>query len=156
LEKICIDTDVLIDIARKRLIGYVSKELGIHLTSITLYEFLKGLAYIGRDIATSKDELESRFNILWLTNDVILKASGIFCKLKKRGYLIPDPDLLIGSTCIVYNVPLATYNTKHFEKLKQYGLTLEKPERVIGLLERVKHSHNTMIDRILQVVARAR
>ena len=141
MDKVCIDTDVLIDIARRRLMRYIGKELNIHLTFITLYEFLRGLAYIGRDIVASKEELENRFNILWPTNEVLLKASEIYCELKKSGHVIPDPDLLIGSTCIVYNVPLVTYNIKHFEKLKPCGLTLEKPERIISLLKRVKHSH---------------
>lgn len=136
MEKICIDTDLLIDIAKRKLIRYVTKKLNLHITFITLYEYLRGLAYLGRDLEGSKEELESRFNILWLTNKAILKSSTIYSELRRKGELIPDPDLLIGSICIVNNVPLATYNKSHYLRLIPFGLKLIEPEEVISRIEK--------------------
>ncbi len=137
IKKICIDTDVLIDIAKRKLVRYVSKELGIFITFITLYEYLRGLAYLGRDIKASKEELESKFSILWPSNEALLKLSEIYQELRRRGKLIPDPDLLIASLCIANNIPLSTYNVKHYSRLTIFGLKLVNPEEVI---ERIKSS----------------
>jgi tRNA(fMet)-specific endonuclease VapC len=53
-------------------------------------------------------------------------ASEIFAKekarLKKRGLIIADMDLMIASIAIAHGLPLVTNNHKHFERIK--GLRL--------------------------------
>lgn len=44
-------------------------------------------------------------------------------RLAKAGQIIPDFDLLIGTTAIVHGMTLVTNNTKHFQRLK--GIELE-------------------------------
>ncbi len=68
--------------------------------------------------------LENLFKVIKLNNEILLKASEIYCNLKREGKLIEDADLLIGSTAIVYNPPLLTLNKKHFERLIPFGLKI--------------------------------
>ena len=114
-KKVLIDTDVFIDIEK----GFVEPPNAICFISIIiLYEYIRGKA----DSAKAKEYLEEAFNILPLDNDVFLKASEIWRSLKNTGQLIEERDLLIGATAIVKNMPLATRNIKHYERLTAYGL----------------------------------
>ncbi len=131
MEKVCIDTDVLIELGRQKLIRRVCREQNIYLTVITMYEYLRGLAYLGRDVGRAKREIERRFNILYLDNRALVEASNLYSKLRSRGEAIPDPDLLIAAICISHNMQLATNNVEHYEKLKPYGLEIIKPNTVV-------------------------
>ncbi|RLE81541.1 MAG: type II toxin-antitoxin system VapC family toxin [Thermoprotei archaeon] len=114
-KRVLIDTDVLIDIEK----GFIEPPNAICFISIiTLYEYIRGKA----DSAEAKELLEEAFSIVPLDNSVLLKASEIWRSLKRRGQLIDERDLLIGATAIVKNMPLATKNIKHYERLTVYGL----------------------------------
>ena len=140
MEKACLDTGVLVELARRRLIRYVDRGLGLHLTFITFYEYLRGLAYLGRDLEASKDELENRFQVIWPSNRALMLAAEIYSVLRRKGQLISDPDIIIGSLCISSGAPLATFNKQHFTRLKHYGLELIDPEEVFTLVERSQQS----------------
>ncbi len=126
----CIDTDVLIDLSRTSLIAFITKDLGLSITTITVYEYTRGMAFLGRDPAKVVDELRQRFSIIDLSIESIIKASQIYADLRKKGQLIPDPDILIASICITNNKPLSTKNTKHFNRLLAYGLKLIPPKQI--------------------------
>ena len=118
-KRVLIDTDVLIDLEKDlaeppNAICFISV--------ITLYEYIRGKA----DSIKAKKYLEEAFNILQLDNDVLFKASEIWRSLKNTGQLIEERDLLIGATAIVKNMPLATRNIKHYERLTAYGLKFAK------------------------------
>jgi hypothetical protein len=62
------------------------------------------------------------FPIIWVDNDIPLKATDIWIKLRKTGFKIDDRDLIIGASAIVKDLKLYTLNKKHFDKLIKYGL----------------------------------
>ena len=116
---ILIDTDKLIDIEKG------VEELPIedcYISIITVYEFIRGRA----DFLRAKSLLEELAGIIDLDNKVIVKATEIWRKLRKKGQIIDDRDLLIGATAIVYDLYLYTGNIKHFERLKRFGLKFYK------------------------------
>ncbi|MFP3202521.1 MAG: type II toxin-antitoxin system VapC family toxin [Sulfolobus sp.] len=119
-KRICLDTDVLIDAFKTD----VRKFSGYYTTCINLYEFLRGVAFIGKDVEKFKNWIEVNLNIVCLDNSSLKVASIIYSDLRKRGELIEDPDLLIASICIANDLSLMTGNKKHFERLKRYGLKL--------------------------------
>ncbi len=136
MEKTCLDTSVLIELARRKLLKYVNPlKDELYLTELTLYEYLRGLEILGRDIEKAKDLLESFFYIIGFDNEAIKIASDIYSKLFKEGIAVPDPDILIASICIVNDIPLATYD-KHFQKLEKLGLKLYNPNRIIRELNK--------------------
>jgi len=112
-----VDTDILIDVERKRA---QLPRAALFISEITLYEFIRGRA----DYIKAKERLEEVFTVVPLSNEVLLKATEIYRELRKRGELMDERDLLIGATAITLNLPLLTGNRSHFEKLRRYGLKL--------------------------------
>ncbi len=136
MAKTCLDTNVLIELARRKLIRYIDREDQLYIPWIVAYEYIRGLAYLGRDTGLVKHELESRFNIIYPTNSILVKAVEIYLSLRKRGELIPDPDILIAASCIANNIPLATMNRSHFDRIE--GLELVDPKTIIEEYEALK------------------
>jgi len=57
--------------------------------------------------------------ILPFNAEVSIKAANIDAALKKKRKQIAIPDLFIAATAIFHNVPLATLNKKHFERIDE-------------------------------------
>lgn len=113
--KILLDTDVLIDIEK----GICDLPKGdLYISVISLYEFIRGR----RDYVEAKKILENIFTILPIDNNVLLKATEIWRKLRRQGVLIDDRDLLIGATAISNKISLLTKNTGHFKRFLDFGL----------------------------------
>jgi len=122
--KIVIDTDVLIALVKARKLEDFLIRYEPYITIITLYEYVRGEVTIGIEVDESKKSLEEAFNVLLLDNDAIKVASVIWSKLKSKGLLIDDRDLLVGAICISNNLPLWTLNKEHFERLTDFGLKM--------------------------------
>jgi len=115
-ERILVDTDILIDYYKSRLdlpLGNI-----YFISVISLYEYIRGT----KNPKLAKKLLEESFTIIPLTNSILVKASEIWRDLRKKGMIIDDRDLIIGTTAIVFDLKLLTKNIKHFSRLKDYGL----------------------------------
>jgi len=102
----------------------LSAKYNLYITTITLYELIRGDVLAGFNAEDSKEDYEKIFMVLHFDNEAIIKASEIYATLKKEGRLIDERDLMIGAICISNNLPLATLNKKHFERLKKFGLRI--------------------------------
>ena len=71
-----------------------------------------------KDIRTLTDGL----NVLPFDNKIALKAGQIYQELRKKNQLIEFRDIFIAATCLIHELPLATLNKKHFERIE--GLTV--------------------------------
>lgn len=71
-----------------------------------------------KDIHTLIDGL----NVLPFDNEIALKAGCIYQELRKKNQLIEFRDIFIAATCLIHELPLATLNKKHFERIE--GLTV--------------------------------
>ena len=120
MENACLDSDALIEAYQ----AGITKFMGLQTTCISLYEFLRGISYLKKDVGEYKAHLESQLNVLGLDNQSIVLASRMFGDLKRKGDLVQDPDLLIASICLANSLPLVTGNAKHFERFGRYGLAL--------------------------------
>ena len=118
MEDAVLDSDALIEAYD----AGISNFGGLHTTCISLYEFLRGLAYLKKDVAQYMGYVESHLEVLPLDDAAIAEASRIYGELKRQGALVEDPDLLIASMCVVNKLPLVTGNAKHFERFSRYGL----------------------------------
>jgi len=121
MEDAVLDSDALIE-------AYdcgIAKFDGLHTTCISLYEFLRGLAYLKKDVAEYMAYVESHLEVLPLDDVVIREASKICGELRCEGALVDDPDLLIACMSLVNKLPLVTGNVKHFERFRRYGLTVK-------------------------------
>jgi tRNA(fMet)-specific endonuclease VapC len=142
LEDACLDSDALIDAYQ----AGISRFSGLHTTCISLYEFLRGLAYLKKDVVEYKSHLESHLNVLGLDNQGIVQASKIFGDLKRNGSLVQDPDLLIAGICLANSLPLVTGNAKHFERFGKYGLVLRPLNEFMETAERERSDRSSLPD----------
>ncbi|MDH5816706.1 MAG: type II toxin-antitoxin system VapC family toxin [Candidatus Nezhaarchaeota archaeon] len=111
-----LDTSILVENIRMGVFepGYISV--------ITLMEVLRGVKPEKRDRV--KKLLEESFEVLPLSNEVILKYCELYDRLKQRGEVMPDADMLIAATAIVNDMELITMD-RDFERVIEMGLRLE-------------------------------
>jgi predicted nucleic acid-binding protein len=128
LEDAVLDSDALIEAYD---IG-IEKFGGVRTTHISLYEFLRGLSYLGKQVGEYKAYLEANVGMLGLDNRAIVTAADVYARLRKRGSLVDDPDLLIASICIANGLPIVTGNVKHFERFKEFGLSLKEKDQFLS------------------------
>jgi tRNA(fMet)-specific endonuclease VapC len=121
---VLIDTDILSAILRRSptVVQPTRDYLDVHdrltFSVITRYEILRGLKAKNADRQQSSFE---RFcaasSVLYLTNEIIVKASDIYADLYRRGELIGDADILIAATAMIEDYSLATNNERHFSRI---------------------------------------
>ena len=128
MEDAVLDSDALIEAYE----AGISNFDGLHTTCISLYEFLRGLAYLKKDVAQYMGYVESHLEVLPLDNAAIGEASRIYGELRRQGALVEEPDMLIASMCIVNKLPLVTGNVKHFERFSRYGLVINPMKAFIN------------------------
>jgi len=119
-----IDTDWVIDHLNK--IDKVTQKLkelrpaGMALSVISLAELYEGVHY-SKDPATSQKVLNTLlrdFQVLGVDEEICKVFGKERGKLRQRGKLVSDFDLLIASTCLHYNLPLLTNYRKHYETVE--------------------------------------
>ncbi|MGY6742069.1 MAG: type II toxin-antitoxin system VapC family toxin [Cecembia sp.] len=122
---ILLDSSVLIDLFRKKdktksyFFNLLSVENDFAISTVTQYEI-----GIGNKVSTSDfwNELNDRLTILSFDQSCSIEAIEIYATLKRKNKLIDLADLLIGATAKSHNIPLATLNKKHFQRID--GLVL--------------------------------
>lgn len=114
-----LDTTMLIEtIDHRRHIDLLNNENSISVVSI--YEFIR----YKKKMLENKLLLESSFDVLPITNPVLLKAAEIFVKLKENGLTVNENDIYIASTALANNLKLYTKDRdfltikKYFQELK--------------------------------------
>ncbi len=117
---ILVDTSILIDFYRKTnkensvWIKLIRQGYRFAISTITKYEIYSG--------ASEKqiqfwDEIFSIIEIIPFDEECVNSAVSINSKLKKKRKQIDIADLFIASTAITYNMPIATLNLSHFERI---------------------------------------
>ena len=106
------DEELLLELARRE--AYVSY--------VTLYEYLWGYRYLGRDYLAEKEVLEKLFRVVYPSQEVLLKAMEMDVDLAKRGVKVPQADIIVAATAIVLQAPLLTADLRHFSRMERYGL----------------------------------
>ena len=118
--RILVDTSIIIDHLRKSkkentlLTRYFKKYL-LCFSTITVFEL-----YVGATDARKFNDIEKillQGDILDFDGFTAQYASEIFKKLKLENKQIDYRDLFIAATAKVANIPLATLNVKHFERV---------------------------------------
>jgi len=123
-EKVVVDTSVVVEILEKgdRDLLYKVAARDAYISYVTLYEYLWGFCYIGRDYLREKEVLEKIFRVVYPTQEIVLRAIEMDVDLAKRGEKVPQADIIIAATAIALGAPLFTKDPRHFPKLERYGL----------------------------------
>ena len=118
-EKSILDTTMLVEtIDRRRHTDLLNTDRSISVISV--YEFIR----YKKKMLENKLLLESSFDVMPITNPVLLKAAEIFVKLKENGLTVNENDIYIASTALANDLRLYTKDRdfltikKHFQDLK--------------------------------------
>lgn len=124
-----LDTNVIIDLFNGK-----SKVLAafknacfygtVRIADLVYYEVLRGFEY--SDARKQKVEFEAfagRCGIEYMDKNTFMEAARQYAGLKRKGLMIEDDDILIGSFSIERNAVLVTNNVKHFSRLD--GIQIE-------------------------------
>ena len=114
------DTSILIDLFRKseksnsQFVQLALQGYQFQISAITEYE-----VYSGATTAQLHfwDDLLEKINVLPFDKDVVKQAVLINRQLKQKRKQIDLADLFIAATAIANNLPFATLNRKHFERI---------------------------------------
>jgi len=122
VRRVCIDSDVLIALLRKdeqtkRVLD--SLDANFYTTAINSFEL-----WYGRKKSETVFELLEWLQLIDLDNMAARLAADMLRQLKSKGKIVELRDLFIAAICITNEVELLTYNKKHFERLKSFGLIL--------------------------------
>lgn len=118
---VLLDTSILIDFFRKtdkknsRFYSLSDTFDSFCISVITEYEIFIGAASVAQ-----KDYWKAflqRVTIISLDSDTVQTAINLNDELKKARKLIDSADLFIAATAICNNLPLATLNNKHFDRI---------------------------------------
>jgi predicted nucleic acid-binding protein len=128
---IIVDTSVLIDFFRKSdksnslLISLVKQGYVFHISAITEYEIYSGATAIQKDYW---QELLDKTEVFPFDKNVVKVAVEINSLLKRKRKQIELADLFIAATAISLDLPFATLNRKHFERIDKLNI-VGQPEQ---------------------------
>ena len=122
--KICLDTDILVDFLRNKketvdFIKYIEKNHRLATTHINLFELHYGACKSARKERSLKaiEDLTKRLEILNLSIQSVEKAGELSAKFEKEGTPLDFRDLLIGTVALINNYPIKTNNKRHFSRI---------------------------------------
>ncbi|MEK7812467.1 MAG: type II toxin-antitoxin system VapC family toxin [Candidatus Desantisbacteria bacterium] len=144
-QRICIDTDVIIDYLRESAIygdvlSRVLEEYECYVSPITTYELYYGGFYSGK-MEGVRDVLSSLTFLHW-DDKSSEEAARIHVHLVKQGLDIGVKDILIAGMCLSSNLSLLTRNVNHF--LRVPGLNVINVEDVIKNRKQVSGIASTL------------
>lgn len=96
------------------------ESLKLYTSSVTIYELLAGANNEAKRalISMTLEEVE----ILPFDEVTASEAAKIFQELKLKNKLIEFRDIFIAATALVHNLPVASLNVKHFERIEALQL----------------------------------
>lgn len=116
-----IDTGIFIEHLRSKdktatTLYQVSNQSNLYISAVSLYELYMGAATNEKvqDIKMLTEDL----TILPFTDAVAIKAAQIYHKLRLANQMIEFRDIFIAATCITHELPIATINKRHFERIE--------------------------------------
>jgi predicted nucleic acid-binding protein len=124
---VCLDTSVLIEYFRKKdksktLLYLLEKNYRFAVSTITEYEIYAGCTEVQEFFWYN---IFKNFTLFKFDSGAAITSGMIYKQLKAENKLIESPDIFIAATAMKYNLPLATLNKKHFERIE--GLKLITP-----------------------------
>jgi len=122
---ILLDSSVLIELFRKKdkkktLFYNISQSYSeLCISSITYYEVGIGNRKSHFDYWK---KLSDKLSVIPFDKACSITAISIYTDLKSTNNMIDFADILIGATALTHNIPIATLNTKHFQRIKKLEL----------------------------------
>lgn len=123
-KRILVDTSILIDFFRKKdkkksVLYKIQKTHKIITSAISEFEFMAG---VKEDHVTSLKYFFEKIEIISFDSNASIIASSIYKNLRLKNQVIEFRDIFIAATAIANDLPLATLNINHFERIERLRL----------------------------------
>ena len=118
---ILLDSSILIELFRKKekdktlFYSLAKSNKTLCISSITYYEIGIGNRKLHLDYW---EKLSKNLKIIPFDKECSDNAISIYLDLLKKNKMIDLADILIAATAITHNIPIATLNEKHFNRIK--------------------------------------
>lgn len=127
--RLCLDTSALIAYLKGRDPGAAAVERAVkdytcHVTAITVYELLFGVARAQKQIG--EEALLGVMNVAPFDDAAARRAARLHADLISRNEDIGVKDVLIAAICLEHSLPLLTLNERHFSRVP--GLQVLTPD----------------------------
>ena len=122
---IMVDTSILIDFYRKTdksrsvWLSLVRQGYEFTISTITKYEIYAGATF--NQLEYWNQVLE-RIKVIPFDEEAVMTAVEINAGLKRLRKQIDLADLFIAATAVTQNIPLATLNMKHFDRIERLNV----------------------------------
>lgn len=123
--RVLIDTSIVIEYLRsqnRKVSTFVKlfKDKKLCMSTISIFELYNGATTESKkqDIETLCEEIE----IIDFDRNIAKTSSIIYRDLRSKNKLIEFRDILISATALQYDLPVATLNIKHFERIENLQL----------------------------------
>lgn len=119
---VLVDTSILIDYFRKTeksnsvLVKLFNQGYDFSISAVTEYEIYSGAT---QSQFSFWEEILKNTKVLAFDQLVVKVAVDANSKLKRKRKQIALADLFIASTAIAHNLPIATLNRKHFDRIDE-------------------------------------
>lgn len=130
---LCLDTSVLIAYLKGREPGATAVERAVkdytcHVTAITVYELLFGVARAQKQIG--EEALLGVMSVAPFQDAAARRAARLHADLISRNEDIGVKDVLIAAICLEHSLPLLTLNERHFSRVS--GLQVLTPDAFLA------------------------
>lgn len=127
--RLCLDTSALIAYLKGRDPGAAAVERAVkdytcHVTAITVYELLFGVARAQKQIG--EEALLGVMSVAPFDDATARRAARLHADLISRNEDIGVKDVLIAAICLEHSLPLLTLNERHFSRVP--GLQVLTPD----------------------------
>lgn len=127
--RLCLDTSALIAYLKGRDPGAAAVERAVkdytcHVTAITVYELLFGVARAQKQIG--EEALLGVMSVAPFDDAAARRAARLHADLISRNEDIGVKDVLIAAICLEHSLPLLTLNERHFSRVP--GLQVLTPD----------------------------
>ncbi|MCI0691460.1 type II toxin-antitoxin system VapC family toxin [candidate division KSB1 bacterium] len=119
--RVLADSSLLIEFFRKKKKGetwlykLLAQDAVLYISAMTHYELLCGAK--SPELYRDTTNLLQLFETINFSEREAKTAASIYQDLKKQNALIGTLDVLIAATAIEHNLPIATHNRSHFERI---------------------------------------
>jgi len=125
-----LDASVLIEHFRKKTKGgtlYSQAIRDYDYRSISVVAKLEVLYGVRAEFVEYWNDIFATMTVVPFTDETVAKGHEIILELRRKNLLIEMEDIMVAATASVRQVPLATLNRKHFERID--GLALYDDKR---------------------------
>ncbi|CAB50448.1 type II toxin-antitoxin system VapC family toxin [Pyrococcus abyssi] len=106
----------------KRLLEITLAKFTVYLSMLTVQRYLTARAYLKRNVELEFEVLKDIYNIVPVSEEIILRASKIEANLIRKGVFLDLEDIITAVTAIETGSLLITDEPKKYEPIRRFGL----------------------------------